>query len=372
MSEMQATAVPRRREFYLDAARAAAILSISMNHAVNRTYQNFGSQYYEFIIIPRASTMAKVIAIVFGHLGVPLFLMISGALLLRKNISNEGDIHRFYRHNLLPLLITTEVWYVLMYWFIQVFALPTENKGSGGIGGMLSTMLFVNQTTMDSMWYMPMILCLYLLIPFCCILRKHVSLKMLALPALLVFLNQMVIPNLNAYFALEGIDMELEFVLRASNLFSMYFLYVLTGYWISQGGMNRLKTWMIAAGAVLSFAFCWAFQYYACGKPETFNLDYDFAMLLVCAAFFFELFRRAAPHIKRGRRVITYLARISFGIYFVHILIMSYLEWHVYYHGWPRPAAMLFLEAVSVGGSIVVIALLSRIPICRKYLFMMK
>ncbi|MDO5785295.1 MAG: acyltransferase [Eubacteriales bacterium] len=372
MSELQAAGTPRGREFYLDAARAVAILSISMNHAVNRTYQNFGSQYYEFIIIPRASTVVKVFAIVFGHLGVPLFLMISGALLLRKNMSDEGDVRRFYRHNLLPLLITTEVWYVLMYWFIQAFALPTEDTGSGGIGGMLSTMLFVNQTTMDSMWYMPMILCLYLIIPLCCILRKHVSYKVLALPTLLVFLSEMVIPNLNAYFKLADIDMELEFVLRASNLFSMYFLYVLAGYWISQGGMKRLKTWMVAAGAALSFAFCWGFQYYACGKPETFSLDYDFAMLLVCAMFTFELFRRAAPHIKHGRGAITYLARISFGVYFVHILIMSYLEWHVYYHSWPRPAAMLFLEAVSVGGSIAVIALLSRIPACRKYLFMIK
>lgn len=372
MSEMQSSTAPRKREFYLDVARAVAILSISMNHAVNRTYQNFGSQYYEFVLIPRASTAVKIFAIVFGHLGVPLFLMISGALLLRKQMSTEGVIRRFYRHNLLPLLITTEIWYVLMYWFIQAFALPTEDKGSGGIGGMLSTMLFVNQTTMDSMWYMPMILCLYLIIPFCCILREHISYKAVTLPALLVFLNQMVIPNLNAYFGLARIDMELDFALHASNLFSMYFLYVLAGYWISQGGMKRLKTWMVAAVAALSFAFCWAFQYYACGKPETFNLDYDFAMLLVCAAFTFELIRRAAPYIKRGRSAITYLARIAFGVYFVHILIMSYMEWHVYYHDLPRPAAMLLLEVVSVGGSIAIIALLSRVPFCRKYLFMIK
>ena len=372
MSELPASAAPRGREFYLDAARAMAILSISMNHAVNRTYQNFGSQYYEFVLIPRASTAVKILAIVFGHLGVPLFLMISGALLLRKNIEDEGDVRRFYRHNLLPLLITTEIWYVIMYWFIQAFALPTEDKGSGGIGGMLSTMLFVNQTTMDSMWYMPMILCLYLIVPFCCILRKHVSFRVIALPALLVFLHEMVIPNVNAYFDLADIDMQLELVLRASNLFSMYFLYVLAGYWISQGGMARLKAWMIAAGAALSAAFCFAFQYYACGKPETFNLDYDFAMLLVCAGFVFEGIRRAAPHIRRGRHAITYLARISFGVYFVHILIMSYMEWHVYYHGLPRPAAMLLLETVSVGGSVVVIALLSRIPACRRYLFMVK
>ncbi len=59
----------------------------------------------------------------FSHLGVPLFLMISGALLLEKRIKDENDIRRFYRHNLLGLVITSEIWYFLMFWF-RVFVIP--------------------------------------------------------------------------------------------------------------------------------------------------------------------------------------------------------------------------------------------------------
>ena len=32
------------RQFYLDVARVLAILSISLNHAVNRSYDNFTNQ----------------------------------------------------------------------------------------------------------------------------------------------------------------------------------------------------------------------------------------------------------------------------------------------------------------------------------------
>lgn len=66
-----------------------------------------------------------------------------------------------------------------------------------------------------------------------------------------------------------------------------------------------------------------------------------------------------------------YLARISFAIYFIHIIIMTCLIWYT-------PASdrewlqMLYLETVSVGGSIVVIALFSRVPVLRRYALYLK
>ena len=81
------------RQFYLDVARVLAILSISLNHAVNRSYDNFTNQMQEFLEISLASTILKTVVTVFSRVGVPLFLMISGALLLNKRIENgqEGN-----------------------------------------------------------------------------------------------------------------------------------------------------------------------------------------------------------------------------------------------------------------------------------------
>lgn len=106
-----------KRLFYLDVARFIAIISISLNHAVNRSYENYNNQMAEFFALPFGSTLFKTFISVFSRIGVPLFLMITGVLILNKKMESASDVKRFYKHNLLSLLITTEIWYVLMYWF---------------------------------------------------------------------------------------------------------------------------------------------------------------------------------------------------------------------------------------------------------------
>jgi len=236
----------KRRIYWLDVARVVAIISISLNHAVNRSYDNYTNQMAEFMTIPLASTVFKAVISVFSHLGVPLFLMISGALLLKKNITDENGIKNFYKHNYLDLLITSEIWYFIMYWCISLGQLFVNggnpfSKLPSLIGGLVKTMLFIDQVTFDSMWYIPMILAVYLLIPIFALVLKKVSLKVMLVPCMIVFLSTMVIPNINAFLALAGSDTQIEFALCSSNVFSAYFLYVFAGYWISRRGLARLK-----------------------------------------------------------------------------------------------------------------------------------
>ena len=42
-------ALKRDRLLYLDIARTIAIISITFNHAVNRTYDNYNNQYAQFL-----------------------------------------------------------------------------------------------------------------------------------------------------------------------------------------------------------------------------------------------------------------------------------------------------------------------------------
>ena len=51
----------------------------------------------------------KALLTVASRYGVPLFLMITGALILRKRFETAEDVRRFYRHNWLSLLITSEI-----------------------------------------------------------------------------------------------------------------------------------------------------------------------------------------------------------------------------------------------------------------------
>ena len=66
---MQEKTLTGGRSYYLDIARAIAIISISLNHAVNRTYDNYAGQMEEFLESSYLSSLLKSVATIFSHLG---------------------------------------------------------------------------------------------------------------------------------------------------------------------------------------------------------------------------------------------------------------------------------------------------------------
>jgi len=81
---MEPESVENLRIRWMDTARLLAIISITCNHAVNRVWDNYSNQAGEFSEIGLVSSLLKSVLTFFSHLGVPLFLMLSGALLLKK------------------------------------------------------------------------------------------------------------------------------------------------------------------------------------------------------------------------------------------------------------------------------------------------
>lgn len=367
----------QKRMFYLDLARVIAIISISLNHAVNRSYRNYSGQMAEFLALPFGSTIFKTVITVFSRIGVPLFLMITGVLILNKKMEDASDVKRFYKHNLLSLLITTEIWYVLMYWILTLGNGVIQEKGwLSAIGGMFSTMLFQNQTTMGSMWYMPMILCVYTTLPFVVMIKDKLAgsgQKLLYLPLVLLFIIAMVLPAVNSLLTLLGLEV-LRSPLGEQYFFSFYYIYIVIGYLIGKGGLRRLPGWVVATVAGGSFLFCCGYQLWVYAQPENYLVSYDFPLMPVCAGFLFELVRRGAYRVRKAEKPVTCISKIAFGIYFVHIVIMTALA-AVLDQFVPelfRPVRVILLEVLSVGLSVAVILPLSKIKVFRKYLFLIK
>ena len=367
---------PAKRQYWLDVARAVAIISITFNHALSRSFHTRSETLQEFLLMPAPESFLKAFLYVFSRIGVPLFLMITGALLIPRNYEDRETTKRFISHNWWSLLRTTMIWLVIMFCFLQIFdgsILKTQ-----GIIRMLihlfSTTLFFNQTTLPSMWYMPMILCIYLMIPVIAIaLRKLGDKYILALSAILL-LGGVIIPNLNEIIHACGAETFISWEINHRDIFSVYFLYILAGYWISTGKLQKLKSiwlWIILAAAVLATTL---FQYWIYSTRSDYFLNVaDFGILIIAAALF-EIIRRKAKPTSVISRPVTYLARIAFGIYFIHICIMTGMnEWFNntapdFYH-FPR---FMVLEVVSFIGSILIIMINSRIRFFRKYLYLIK
>ena len=362
-----------QRIYWLDVARVIAIISISCNHAINRSYATYTGQLEEYLSIPFISTTFKAVIYIFSRIGVPLFLMISGALLLSKNINDGEGVKKFYKHNLLSLFITSEIWYFIVYCLKAVKLFLTGRISvKGFILGLFETMLFVNQNTMVSFWYLPMILCAYLLIPFMCILKNKITWKNIVIPMIALFYIGFVIPTGDSFFRVLGIHS----IIPAENMVivSLYFIYIIVGYWISQGNMGKVKTPIVAVSCAVSFLLTCVYQIIIYTTGIDYPIIYDNVGILLSSIFLFELFRRFSNDLIKLRRPVEYISRIAFGIYFVHIVIMTILVDYLpnVKTALPQPAYFFFLELVSVGGSIIIIAITSKIPFVKKYLYMIK
>lgn len=382
MQEAQLDRQTGGRIVYLDLLRSLAIVSITVNHAVNRSFAVYFWQYLEFQRIPFSLTVIKTVLYVFSRIGVPIFVMISGALLLPRSYSGglrEGSVSRFLKHNWLPLFITTEIWLAIMFWYKQF--LPESILFSEGLRSALFqfvlTQLFLNPVTMGSMWYMEMILCVYLVIPILSLAVKQIDPEYFVIPAVIVLFCSYVLRDVNAVFKALEVDFSLATKLESANIFSMFVVYLLLGYYISKGALSKIRTrvlWLVLIGGYLGFC---VFQIWF------FSVKYDFVVgdgyhsvfPMILAAALFELTRRykAGTH-ARLETLATGLSRIAFGIYFVHICIMEGLRAVMDRYS---PEIVLLtrffiLESVSFFGAVLIVRLCSKNKLMRKYLFNMK
>ena len=327
-------------------------------------------------------TIIKSILYAFSRIGVPIFVMITGALLLPRNYEGslkEGSISRFIKHNWLNIFITTEIWLAIMFWYLQLT--PDSILFTKGILYTLvhfvMTLLFINPITMHSMWYMEMILCVYLLIPIISIALKKIDFKYFLIPAIIVIFCSFILPDVNGILKGIGLSTTLETKLLSANVFSMYVVYLLFGYYISNGALEKIKTKTLCLLLSISFiSFC-ALQIWF------YSLEYDFVVAdgyrsifpMIIAIMLFELIRRYKNgKVKILETLSTKLSTISFGIYFVHICIMEGLGTIIKYFNFNITLLwkFLFLEIISFLGAVLIIKLCCKNRIMKRYLFNIK
>ena len=367
------------RAYWLDLARALAIISVSVNHAMHRSFSIGTGSHDEFMLMSAPASALKALLYLFSRIGVPLFLMISGALLVSRDFGEKPVLGRFIRHNWWGLLRTTLIWLFIFFWYLQIGRESIlRTKGFlPAVINCLNTLCFFNQTTLGSMWYMPMILCIYLMIPVISVALNRLGDKYVLALASIVLISGMIIPNLNTILDLAGADLQIEWSINRLHIFSLYLVYVLAGYWISTGKPEKIGSaslWGIFSLGVAATALFQYWIYSFPGEPGEYRLDYSDIGVFVVSVSLFELFRRNARVLKKLKRPVTCLARIAFGIFFVHIAVMDIL---VHLCESRLPSLSLFpkfilLESVTIALSVFIILTTSKIRFFRQYLYLIK
>ncbi len=302
-----------KRIIWMDYVRTTAIIFVVICHVIEteyyavRTGKLFISDYIWYF---------ENILFTIGRLGVPLFLLLSGALMLNR----EYNVKSFYKAALLPLFLTTEIWIILNYFYYCLLY-----SANFSFKNLFSEMTFMRNLSFSHMWYMPMILGIYLVIPLLTKVLKNTSLKEVSLPLLVSFIIFSILPLFNS-FAGEVIAFmpDANTVLNTGFLGGLYGMLIIFGHFINNHNiLKKMKSFVLLAIIIAAFLlnilgarFFYLKKLY---HSDVFGW-YASPFIIIISIAIFELIKRI--NFKKCSKTIMLISRGSFGIYLMHNLVL--------------------------------------------------
>lgn len=309
-----------KHEARLDIIRIIALVFVVLIHCVESNW-NIGLSG-----MMQLSTPVQLLVIVLyslGRLSVPLFLFLTGYLMLDRNYKSS-DILPFYKNRVLRLLAATELWIVIYYIFYVAMRWSEFD-----VSILVKQMLFLNSGVLPPhMWYMPMIIGLYIFIPFVSkalqIMTGKVAVVILFISSFYLFL----VPTVNSLLAAGGFSAASS-QLDVSYVGGIYGVYILVGYLCKKywnvicGRLNRAKLLIIF---LLSFIFT-AMTHYVTVVVLRHNYStwYDSFWVLIASTALFVLLLKTLANAK-SNIIVEYTSKSVFGIYLVHYIFIYILR----------------------------------------------
>jgi surface polysaccharide O-acyltransferase-like enzyme len=319
----------KARLFWIDIVKVIAIMMVVLAHLIWMTNEAVGQTdaYFAFL------TINNIVA----TLGVPMFVMVSGFLLFSKTFETKMEVLTFYKHNLLPLLITAELW-IVVYCIIK---LPTFS-----VKELLLNMALVHKPEVH-LWYVRFIVMYYLLTPFICMLKNKSSMGFILVLVVTVTFTF----GYNAWLIATG-DL---CPTNSNRSYFCYLAYMAAGYWlgcVNVSGKNLCLaiTLVVVGGGILCFTLL----------KTNYFLWYDNPLLALLALGLFYLIRIMCAKLKT-RQWIVEISKMSYGIYLSHFLLMYVGIWIMKYLGY---SVIIFygIGAAVLIIDVAVIAVVKRLP----------
>lgn len=306
-----------KRIVWLDYARVFAILCVILVHTTERVFHLTSGSPISGSFFLHLTTLSLFTA---GRLGVPIFFFLTGYLQLGKSFNTENTTV-FYRQKFGGLLITTEIWIILYYLFSLVF---DHNRFS--LVTLIKNILFLKSFSISHLWYMPVILGIYLFIPFLSSALNHIETKPLYLPLSFAFIYLFVVPLCNVFLNANSLS---AFTVLPDFSFAggIYGFCILLGYLVRKGSFEHIPSFVLALLGCFCFCFTVFSQYYSAEHGVRYFVWYNSATLIITALCIFVLLSRF--HLKL-HSWISALSMDSFGIYLFHsglnLVILRYAD----------------------------------------------
>ncbi|MBQ6421443.1 MAG: acyltransferase family protein [Clostridia bacterium] len=343
------------RILYLDALRVLACFFVVLLHAA--------SQRMLDVPVTSAEWNAMNIYDSLSRWGVPVFVMISGALLLDPR--RKMDLRRFYTKNLVRIAAA------FLFWSAGYAVLDYLD------GIRLRTVAFNFITGHIHLWYLYMIAGLYLIVP---LLRKLTESKRLtAFFLALWFLFSVLLPTFRFFVSLYG-DLYARWVDVVSDYIGLHFVVGYSGYFILGHFLctqeikksGRILLYILGVLGVTATAVLARLISLKRGYMDTTFYDFFFIGVMVPSIALFVLMKQLAPVFEKKAfcRCLSTLSKCSFGIYLVHIFFIRIgFQFFGFGERFVPPALYIPVVAVIVFLlSLLSSYILNKIPFVNRYL----
>ncbi len=294
------------RKLEYDILRVIAAISVIFMHiTVNNLYS-----------LPLASGtwFASAVVNAVSHFGVPVFVMISGAIFLDPK--REPDIKRLWLHNILRLVIVLIVWSTF-YGVTDYLEYKAEP-------------VYILREIIDGrnhLWFLPMLIGLYMIQPILLRWVKNAKEREIRYFLLLFLLIGILWETLKA-FEISGVIDHLD-KFRNIEMVCSYVGYFILGYYAVHIGFSsrtrRIIYFFGIVGCVLS-AVCLTIVSRIKGVPVTGLVDsfsvFTFTYALAIFTFIVQTFKgKACPNTLSA--VFSELGKDTFGVYLCHIALIE-------------------------------------------------
>lgn len=287
----------KQRIFYFDILRTFAIIAVIICHV----------DHFFGPLTTNPQIIAQMTFHDIGRIGVPIFLMISGALLLNRDYELSSFIKRRF----------TRIIYPCIFWFILIALTSLLFKRNSAY----IWSVFIGEPSI--MWYFWTLIGIYLFIPVLNTFIKEYELKGCEY-FLAIWFFTMVLKTFSAYPLLPHLDL---------SYFAGYVGYPVLGYYLANKKFNLTDKQMCVLGFVILLIFLSVFVYLDFNKTGHVSLIYQNVPIIFMGSGVFLFVKyldkiNAFDKIKEnivGKAILS-ISMCSYGMYFSHVIVLRFVE----------------------------------------------
>ena len=287
---------------------------------------------------------------------VPVFIMLSGAILLRYK--ERYDTKTFFKKRFVKVLMPWIVWSLITY--------IIQNQNINMIQFIKD---FVYCRIEGIYWFFPLILYLYCVIPVITVFTEKEEYRKI-LKAIVLFI-----------FVFRGIIYPISVISRKSfpTIFNYcleqnsYIMFLLLGYLLSTTKLSKKKRVLIYALGIIAALVRYMYTYYSSKQANTLNRDlFDYcsalSVWLAIAVFVFIQninWEKVLIKLKIKTGILAKISSCSFGVYLIHIIIKNQLTNILnldIYSIWYRTIGAILLYIICL----IIVYLIKKLPILKK------